>query len=281
MFYDQNGPSADVGSALLSGIGAVAGGISSAISTVTLGKAMFLVWVPSMANKVYGIPFPIPVQFRPNSLSFQTSSEWESAISWQISEPGDDGKTSREKKDAGYMEFKGSSNGEFEVELFYDTTAWEAPVKVWVEPIVALAYPIGTNPYVKAVKKAFLTATDDDKRSSPLVRFMYGSHISALSYVGGIEVDYSHFHPNGFAQRATVKVTLNPYSGDPEKAKQNPTSQTDPRRTYVVGYGETLDFIAAKEFGNPEYWRHIAETNNIANPRHLRSGQLLNIVPLD
>ena len=39
-------------------------------------------------------------------------------------------------------------------------------------------------------------------------------------------------------------------------------------------------WIAYKEYGDPNHWRHIAQANGITNPMALRPGQVLNIVPL-
>ena len=44
--------------------------------------------------------------------------------------------------------------------------------------------------------------------------------------------------------------------------------------------GESLSWIAYKEYGDPACWRHIAETNDIEDPLHLRTGQVLKLVPL-
>ncbi len=48
----------------------------------------------------------------------------------------------------------------------------------------------------------------------------------------------------------------------------------------MVHEGQTLDWIAYQEYGDPAYWRHIAETNDLANPKDLRPGQVLKLTPL-
>lgn len=65
-----------------------------------------------------------------------------------------------------------------------------------------------------------------------------------------------------------------------EKKRQNPTSYTEPRKTWVVREGERLDWIAYQEYGDPGYWRHIAEANNLANPFDLQPGLVLQLTPL-
>jgi nucleoid-associated protein YgaU len=49
---------------------------------------------------------------------------------------------------------------------------------------------------------------------------------------------------------------------------------------WVVVEGQTLDWIAYQEYGSAAHWRHIADTNDLDDPRQLRSGQILNLVPL-
>jgi nucleoid-associated protein YgaU len=47
-----------------------------------------------------------------------------------------------------------------------------------------------------------------------------------------------------------------------------------------VSEGQTLAWIAYQEYGDSGYWRHIAETNDLADPLDLRPGQVLKLVPL-
>ena len=51
-------------------------------------------------------------------------------------------------------------------------------------------------------------------------------------------------------------------------------------KIYRVAPGESLDFIAYQEYGDPALWKHIAATNNLSNPMDLRPGQVLKLVPL-
>jgi nucleoid-associated protein YgaU len=47
-----------------------------------------------------------------------------------------------------------------------------------------------------------------------------------------------------------------------------------------VHEGQSLDWIAYQEYGNPSCWRHIAEINDLDDPLNLQPGQVLKIVPL-
>lgn len=52
-------------------------------------------------------------------------------------------------------------------------------------------------------------------------------------------------------------------------------------KIWRVKQGDTLKRIAAKEYGNPNLWRRIADANKIDNPRLLKPGMKLVIPPLE
>ena len=49
----------------------------------------------------------------------------------------------------------------------------------------------------------------------------------------------------------------------------------------VVRDGDSLKSIAHRNYGDPNRWRLIAESNGIDNPLHLRRGTPLNLPRLD
>ena len=63
---------------------------------------------------------------------------------------------------------------------------------------------------------------------------------------------------------------------------QNPTSQGSwGHKIHVVRPNDTIDLIAAQQYGDPTAWRFIADTNDLDNPMELRPGQVLAIAPLE
>jgi nucleoid-associated protein YgaU len=63
---------------------------------------------------------------------------------------------------------------------------------------------------------------------------------------------------------------------------QNPTSQgTYGNKVHVVKPGETMALIANMEYGDSKIWRVIADANGLDNPKDLRPGTVLEIVPLE
>ena len=57
-----------------------------------------------------------------------------------------------------------------------------------------------------------------------------------------------------------------------------PLESPDTTKYRTVHQGDSLWAMAAKEYGQPEQWRAIADANGLANPRALRSGERL-VVP--
>jgi nucleoid-associated protein YgaU len=48
----------------------------------------------------------------------------------------------------------------------------------------------------------------------------------------------------------------------------------------MVKEGDTIDWIAHEEYGDPSRWRFIAAVNGIDDPKRLKPGQVLAIAPL-
>ncbi|MET9461228.1 hypothetical protein ABZY05_40330 [Streptomyces canus] len=94
------------------------------------------------------------------------------------------------------------------------------------------------------------------------------------------DVTYKLFDRAGEPLRATVKLSLKEALSAEETAAQDRPSSPDLRQTWLVEDGQTLDAIAARVYGDPAYWRPLAAANRLANPRGLRTGQLLVLPPL-
>jgi nucleoid-associated protein YgaU len=114
----------------------------------------------------------------------------------------------------------------------------------------------------------------------PLVKFIWGTVMSKMSYVEKVDVTYTFFRPDGTPLRAKVKLQLVEWHDKLLSLAQNPTTRSEARKTWVVTEGETLDWIAYQEYNDPAHWRHIAEVNNLDNPLDLHSGQILKLTPL-
>ena len=108
----------------------------------------------------------------------------------------------------------------------------------------------------------------------PVLHFTWGSNAHLMDhkfYLESVSVKYTMFKPDGTPVRATADISLKEVPHD--LGPQNPTSGSiRARRTHLVTEGDTLHSIAAKEYGNPNLWRGVAEFNGIDDPLRLSIG---------
>ncbi len=163
--------------------------------------------------------------------------------------------------------FAGGKAQDLTVDLLFDTTSTGVDVRL---AYIALLQ-IGQIDKQKTNPKT-------GKGEPPTCQFHWGRFLSFKAAISKISQKFTMFKPSGVPVRATVTVT---FTGVEEKIKgQNPTSYSEPKRVWTVLQGQRLDWIAHQEYGDPAHWRHIAETNNLADPMDLRPGQILKLVPL-
>ncbi len=121
-----------------------------------------------------------------------------------------------------------------------------------------------------------------NKGRPPECMFEWGNAWSFKAVVTSMTQRFTLFLEDGTPTRATVDLTLKQAHDPGRFPAQNPTSGgVAGHRTRVVQQRETLDLIAAEEYGEARHWRHIAEANGIDNPLRLRPGTRLALPPLD
>jgi hypothetical protein len=171
----------------------------------------------------------------------------------------------------GKLEFKGGNPIELKLKLQFDTSLSgknvqdEHTKKLWALSMVN-----------KSKKDA-----NTKKSSPPKCEFHWGGGWSFEAVVTSISEQLTMFLPDGTPIRSQVDISLK-QSKDPGKFPfQNPTSGGVPgHRTHVVLESETLDWIAASEYGEARHWRYIAEQNNLDNPMQVPPGAILQLPPL-
>jgi hypothetical protein len=113
----------------------------------------------------------------------------------------------------------------------------------------------------------------------PHVEFGWGTFRSFSAIVTSVTQRFSLFLPDGTPVRAHLTINLQevPRVAVQNSAEgQNPTSRAaGARRVRVVQTGDTIDWIAADELGDPTAWRILAAANGLDDPRRLRPGQRL------
>jgi hypothetical protein len=165
-------------------------------------------------------------------------------------------------KEGGKPEFLGSDPQTISLQIFFDD--WEAAF----------------GNVTKDVDRLFdwcapsRLSVSREKPQPAELRFMWGSNTQLVDrkfYLEKVSVKYTMFSRTGNPLRATADIVLkeipNPASGT------NPTSGSiHARKTHVVSDGDTLQSIANKEYGNPNFWRGVAIFNDIDDPLRLSVG---------
>jgi len=90
---------------------------------------------------------------------------------------------------------------------------------------------------------------------------------------------YILFLDGGIPVRARVTLSFKEYIPVEIQIKKSPRSSPDRLKKYVIKEGDSLWQLSYKEYGEPYYWRIIAEANKIDNPILLEPGKEIDIPP--
>ncbi|MEP6870268.1 MAG: peptidoglycan-binding protein [Anaerolineaceae bacterium] len=169
-------------------------------------------------------------------------------------------------------EFTGGKGVTITLKLFFDTTKTGKDVrteytnKLWDLALVAPSAPDSAT----------------NKGQPPMCEFQWGAGPAFKAVVTSLTQNFLLFLENGTPVRTTVDISLKQAVDASIFPGQNPTSRgASGHRTHVVEQRETLDLIAAHEYGDAEAWRYIARVNNIDSPLKLRPGTVLALPPLE
>lgn len=199
----------------------------------------------------------VEVMFNPTEYSFSKSNNWQVP----------------KKKGANVppLEFNGGNPTDLKVQLTFDTYETGDDVrKKYTNALwnLAMVNKQKTDPKTK-------------KGQPPKCEFRWGAMWSFKAVVAQISQKFTLFLPDGTPVRAIVDVTFKQVEDEGLYPKQNPTSGGVPgHRTHTLKEGETLDWIAAREYGNASLWRFIAEINGIDNPWRVKPGTVISLPPL-
>jgi hypothetical protein len=206
----------------------------------------------------------IPCMFRPTEISISKGVQWGGA--GKTGEGKEEEEDVVPKRNVPVRRFKGGQAAKLDLDLFFDTTDTGKDVRAVTDKLFSLVM----------IRKETLKTTP----RTPYCRFVWGKIVSFMSYVTDVKVKYTLFKPDGTPVRAEASLSLEQVVDETKLSGQNPTSFSDARKLWIVTEGETLDWIAYQEYGDPAHWRHIAHTNGLVNPKDLQPGQVLKLVPL-
>lgn len=200
---------------------------------------------------------PFKVMFNPKELSFSKSNTWNAAKS--------------PKKNAPAIDFGGGSGMSLKVQLYFDTYAPKEPPQVAVTQLTDAIH-----------KLTLVDPTTINKKNQtgrpPYVRFHWG-WVVFDGVIASFGQRLTLFTPEGIPVRALVDLSLTQYKDASVHKPQNPTSGgVGGERVWTVQAGDTLPWIAFREYKSATAWRPIAEANGLTNLRQLRPGMKL-VIP--
>ncbi len=167
------------------------------------------------------------------------------------------------------LEFAGGSSQTLTMQLFLDTTTTGGDVRKVI------------NKFLDFMKvNSELKDSASNKGRPPRVEFSWGEMWSFKAVITRLTHKYTLFRDDGVPVRATLDVDFL----QAEESQLQPQNPTTPGKAgykkYIVGDGDSIDWIAFREYGDASKWRHIADTNDLDDPGKLKPGQVLSIAPL-
>ncbi len=112
------------------------------------------------------------------------------------------------------------------------------------------------------------------KHAPPRLRLVWGS-LFFEGYLISCSQNFVRFDENGQPVRATLDCEFRQYIDPAMQNSQRPLESPDTTKYRLVHQSDSLWSLAGKEYGETGQWRAIASANGLANPRKLRTGDLL------
>ena len=211
----------------------------------------------------------IPVQFNPTELSLEKGAQIA-----EINIPG---------LDSPLLQFVRGQNERLTLDLFFDIT--EEGMGHNATSVTTL-----TDKVYSLVK------IEPDRHAPPVCTFVWNRKFpgtNALEKLGNqrrndfkcvidsVRQKFTLFSPEGVPLRATLTVTLREYKTLDRQLDQLNLNSPDRTHSYVVERGDQLSSIAAQHYRRAGDWRHIADANEIEDPRRLSAGVFLELPPIE
>jgi hypothetical protein len=125
-----------------------------------------------------------------------------------------------------------------------------------------------------------MLAIDGDLHAPPRVEFEWGV-FAFKAIVEKISERFTMFLSDGTPVRATLSVTFKQYKTVAEQLENPRRNSADKTKRRVFEAHDSLWLMAAREYGQPKYWRLIARENRIEDPRALVPGMVVVLPPLE
>lgn len=205
--------------------------------------------------------FQVNFMFNPKELSVEKSNQYAEVNIPGLSSP--------------LLQFVRGNSRSVTMDLFFDT--YEQGTDVRLSTDLITGWDAGSMLSKLSPRKGLMDI-DSDLHAPPICIFTWGD-FNFQCIIEKVSKKFTMFHPDGFPVRATLNVTLKEYKEVEVQVKEISAQSADLTKRWVVTQGDSLWFIAFKEYGDPEDWRLIADANDIDNPRFLNPGQEL-VIPV-
>lgn len=179
------------------------------------------------------------------------------------------------------VQFSGGSMEVLRFRLFFDSMSAGAEVGGNLGDKIALAGNSLLPSLAKVVdvrkytnKVYGLMEIDEDRHAPPLVVLKWSS-LQFTGHLVSCNQTFVRFSEQGIPLRAWLDCVFQEFIAPINSSRRRPLNSPDTTKFRTVHQGDSLWALSAKEYGQPEQWRHIADANSLANPRALRSGDRL------
>lgn len=125
-----------------------------------------------------------------------------------------------------------------------------------------------------------LAHVNADKHRPPIAHLSWGTQLQFDCLLYALNVRFIKFKDDGTPVRAVANTTWVEYTPPEEQLQAKPRHSADHFKRRIVKQGDTLSWIAGKEYDDPAKWRYIADANDIDDPMHLTPGSELIIPPI-
>lgn len=210
--------------------------------------------------------------FNPKEYTFSKSNSWTSN-----STPG---------SNMGLVEFGSGQPATLQMDLFFDTYAHvksgtsmeDKPKDVRKAYTGAIWDMMKVDPNLPSLNDKPGYASKNKKGRPPIVIFQWGETWTFKAVITSLSEHFTLFLSDGTPVRSTLKVSFQQIRDERWYPSTNPTSGgAGGERVWTVSAGDTLAWIAYKEYGDPNLWRLIADANRLAKIRQLAPGMILEI----
>lgn len=213
-------------------------------------------------------PGRIEALFNPGEISVSRSAGWEpepSAGHGGTAPPGPQ------------LEFQSVEPATLVIELFFDTYETRSDALDWTRaalppvPGGVVSRRTATDVRRHTDRIVRLAKVDRELHRPPVCRLWWGRNDIFQGVLINVDQTFTMFLEDGLPVRATLGCTFLEAATVAE-GRANERHSSDVARTRRLARNDTLQDLAAREYGDPARWREIARANGVVNPRRLRPG---------